>query len=719
MNDADFEQLDYHVEATASLVDQPLRTLKSGDVFAIFDQQGNFHGGADGLFFLDTRFLSRYQLRIAGSEPLHLGAVVSDDDIVMVVDLTNADVGSGSSRHPWLHSDTLHISRMKLIRDQVAYERLHIRSYNPIGRPVPVEVRFDADFADLFEVRGARRDRRGKRRVRVEKNAVRMQYRGLDAILRETVLTFSPPPDRLDKNAVQWDLDFDEANEIVLEIAIGCRLGDQEATERSFDEALALCRGEQQEFERYWPSIEGDDTDFNRLTKRSASDLRMLASETEHGWYPYAGIPWYSTVFGRDGIITAMQSLWLAPEFARGVLITLAATQASEIDASADSEPGKILHETRSGEMARLGEVPFRRYYGTVDATPLYVWLAALYYERTGDLRTIEVIWPNILSAIDWMEEFGDVDGDGFIEYSRAKDSGLSNQGWKDSGDAIFHDDGRLAIGPIALCEVQGYAFAAFKGAAALAEVFGDTDRSTTLRKRAADLRETFEEAFWLDGLGTYALALDGQKRPCTVVSSNAGQCLATGIVSRDRADRVAATLFDENSFTGWGIRTIRCEEARYNPMSYHNGSIWPHDNSLIAWGLSRYGHQDKAARLLTSMVDVARYDENRRLPELFCGFSREPGRGPTSYPVACSPQAWAAAAPFAMLKASLGLNIDCLTNRITLQRPTLPDFLTELHINRITVGESLVSLRIRRSAESVTCSASRHRGETEVVIFH
>jgi glycogen debranching enzyme len=373
--------------------------------------------------------------------------------------------------------------------------------------------------------------------------------------------------------------------------------------------------------------------------------------------------------------------------------------------------------------MAALGEIPFGRYYGTVDATPLFVALAGAYYDRTGDRATIEHLWPNITAALRWIQEHGDHDGDGFVEYSRKSSGGLVTQGWKDSPDSVFHaaeDGGGLAEPPIALCEVQGYVYAAYHAAARLCDALDEpVEEVTGWVRRAEALRQKFDDAFWLDDLHTYALALDGRKRPCRVRASNAGHCLFSGIALPDRAARVAHQLFDGPMFSGWGIRTVATGEARYNPMSYHNGSVWPHDNAMIALGLSRYGLNERAARVCEAMFAVAQHVDLHRLPELFCGFHRRSGEGPTLYPVACSPQTWAAGAAFMLLQACLGLEIEAPRDRVTLRRPALPESVDELHICGLRVTrDSRVDLSIRRHVADVSVAIDRRQGQAEVVII-
>ncbi len=711
----------YHIEATESLVERTLRTLKHDDLFAVFDQQGNFQGGPggpDGLFYKDTRFLSELTLALGGAEPLQLGSVVLDDNGAMVVDLTNADL-HGPNKKVWLQRDTVHVSRFKFLSEYASYERIRLRSYAPLGRPIALDVAFNADFADLFEVRGERRPKRGTMVSRVlNETCVEYRYEGLDGIVRRTTIHFDPAPAMLEERRARWDVDLDAGSQQAIVIKVCCAIDEEARPPRPVAQAFRAMRGSRVRAGLGRVGITSSNSQFNAVIARAWSDLDMLVTETPHGPYPYAGVPWFSTIFGRDGIITAMQMLWCAPDMARGVLCALARLQATEVDPLADSQPGKILHEMRGGEMANLHEVPFGRYYGSVDSTPLFVMLAAQYFARTGDLDTIRALWPNIVAALGWMDDYGDVDGDGFIEYARMTDQGLSNQGWKDSSDSIFHDDGRLAQGPLALCEVQAYAFAAKHGAATLADALGEAATAERLRAEAEALRVKFEAEYWIEEIGCYALALDGRKRPCRVRSSNAGHALFAGIASPDRAARVALLLTGERFFSGWGMRTIATGEARYNPMSYHNGSIWPHDNALFALGCARYGHKAAIGTIFQGIFDAATYDEFRRLPELFCGFSRRRRRGPTSYPVACSPQAWAAATPFALLAASIGCELDHAAETIRLYRPSLPAFLDDLTIRNLDIGGSTLDLRLTRVDNDVTTAVLRRSGDAQLQII-
>ena len=715
----------HHIEAQTSLVERPLRTLKSGDAFAVMSSYGDISaagGTPEGLFYRDTRYLSHFELLFEGHRPLLLGSVIQDDNAALLVDLANPDLHLDDAERTLLHN-TIAIDRTKLLNGSTCHERIGLRNFDRVRRRFQIELRFGADFRDLFEVRGARREQRGSLTARIEDGSPVFSYLGLDGIHRRCVLRFDPPPTSLWPTRAIFEVELEPDKRASILVAISCleeEEGSAAAPANAFIHAYRQARRALRAFQDEIVRLETSNVLFNEVVRRAAADLYALITPTELGPYPYAGIPWFSTMFGRDALITAMLVLWMEPRIARGVLLNLAEQQATSFSASADAQPGKILHERRCGEMANLGEVPFKQYYGSVDATPLFVMLAGQYFERTGDLETIRRIWPNIEAALRWCDSFGDRDGDGFIEYFRETENGLANQGWKDSHDSIFHADGSLAQGPIALVEVQAYLYAAKLSAGEMALALGHTDRAVTLRQQAAKLRAAFEATFWCEDIGCYALALDGDKRPCRVKTSNAGHALFAGIADPERATRVAGTLMSEAGFSGWGVRTVLKGEARYNPMSYHNGSVWPHDNAMLAIGLARYGMKAAAARLLESLFDTASYQDLRRLPELFCGFMRRPSRGPTAYPVACSPQAWAAAAPFAMLGACLGLELPARDSELRLVDPVLPVFIESLTLRGLALGTSRVDLALTRHDNDVTMNVVRcdPRGNTRIMLL-
>jgi len=702
---------------TATQPARPPLTLKYGNTFIVFDSRGDIStstGGSAGLFHDDTRHLSRLELQVNGTPPLLLGSNVRDDNSAFFVDLTNPDLMDG--QHIVLEKDRVHILRTLFLWRGTAYQRLGVRNYGDQAVELRVSILFENDFADLFEVRGAHRKGRGTATAKLHgDDRVLLIYQGLDAKVRRTGLNFDPPPNRLTTGAAIYDLHLTPGETRPLFLAVSCDQTD--SLPLPFLRGLLAARREMRESTRERTSVETSDERFNEILCRSAADLEMLMTDTPQGRYPYAGIPWYSTTFGRDGLITALQMLWWSPEVARGVLRRLAAYQAKTTDPLADAQPGKILHEMRGGEMAALHEVPFGLYYGSVDATPLFVLLAGLYVERTGDTTTVAELWPNIEAALAWIDGPGDPDRDGFVEYKRASEQGLANQGWKDSHDAIFHADGSLAEGEIALVEVQAYVYAAKRMAARCARRLGRDDDVKKLDAEASRLAERFEKAFWCPEIETYALALDGAKKPCRVRTSNAGQVLFTGIASPDHAARVAKELLRPRFFSGWGIRTVAKGEARFNPMSYHDGSVWPHDNALIALGLARYGHKESIATLFAGLFGAATYMDHRRLPELFCGFQRQRGQGPTLYPVACSPQAWASATPFTLLEASLGLEFDPFNREIRLRNPRLPEFLDEVTLRDLRLSSSSVDLRVRRHGDTVSLDTTRISGDIRVSI--
>jgi glycogen debranching enzyme len=717
----------YYIVSAAPSLGERLLVLKEGDLFGVFDSSGNIDSDLQydaGLYFKGTRFLSKLNLWLSLFEsvakPHLLSSSVRADNVLLAADLTNPDVYiSGRVVIP---RGSLQLRRRMFLREGILYQQILMRSYTRTTIQAGLILEFDADYVDIFEVRGQHRQKRGAVQPPcAEEDRLMLAYQGLDGVKRSTLIRFEHPveffPINETLNRLSFSFDLAPGGEQALLFSVLCSLADAVPQLSSFTEALE--RAERKAGTHVWNGCEirSSDEQFNSWITHSQADIGMMLTETEYGLYPYAGVPWFSTPFGRDAIITALQCLWLAPDIAKGVLGYLAATQATAEIPERDAEPGKILHEAREGEMATLEEIPFGRYYGSIDSTPLFVVLAGSYFIRTGNLEFIRRLWPNIEAALSWIDSYGDIDNDGFVEYQRRSGTGLLQQGWKDSYDSVFHADGQMAVPPIALCEVQAYVFSAKKLGAEMARVLGLMKRAEELDKQAELLKAQFNSVFWISELGTYALALDGHKKPCRVSASNAGHCLFGGIADSKLADRVAQTLMSERSFSGWGVRTVAEGESRYNPMSYHDGSVWPHDNSLVSLGFARYGLNHESVRLLDSLFAASAFFEGQRLPELFCGFERSTGNGPTLYPVACSPQAWASGTAFMLLQSSLGIWINAPARRILLSRPRLPSQITSLEIHGLKVNEASIHLLIRRDAESVSASVQKQKGRLDLIL--
>jgi glycogen debranching enzyme len=714
---------EFYIRSSSPRLDVRTRVLKHGDTFAVFDRFGDietFGTGELGLYYRDTRFLSRLTLKLGKDRPLLLSSTVREDNAVMAVDAMNPDTWRDGELV--IPRGTVHVFRSKILWERTCHERLRIHNYGRAAVEFSLSVEFHADFADIFELRGTKRENRGRHmETLITDRDLILAYEGLDECIRRTRITFEPPPGRLSESLATFHIRLESGEEASYRWAIACEVtGDSPAEiNPRYEEIVQEAANALERVHTQEPQVLTANEQFNDWLNRSLADLHMMRTETPSGPYPYAGVPWFSTVFGRDGIITALQCLWFDPSVARGVLAYLAATQADVESPEQDAQPGKILHEMRADEMAILGEIPFRRYYGTIDATPLFVMLAGAYYKRTADRAFVESIWPNVERALEWIDRYGDSDGDGFLEYTRKSKHGLIHQGWKDSHDAIFHRDGRSAEGPIALCEVQGYVYAAKLAAAELAALLGDHTRARELTRQARTLRRRFEESFWCEEISTYALALDRSKQPCEVRTSNAGHCLFAGIAMDEHARRVATTLVDEPSFSGWGIRTLATTEARYNPMSYHNGSVWPHDNALIAAGFARYGLKECAATVVAGLLDASLFFDLHRLPELFCGFPRRAGESPTLYPVACAPQSWASAAVFLLLEACLGLEVSAPEQKVVFSKPFLPAFLREVSVRDLKVGGARADLLLSRHDEGdVGVNVLRRDGALDVVVL-
>jgi glycogen debranching enzyme len=710
----------FYILATASKATERTAVLQHNDTFAVFDLYGDvgaFGASEQGLYHEGTRYLSRFRLRVNGRRPLLLSARVKDDNELFGADLTNPDMPFDGDQ--LLMRDLVHLFRSRFLWNGTWHECIRLWNYSNVNVRLALTFDIECDFADIFEVRGTSRDRRGTSLAPVMTDReMRLGYRGLDDEDRWAVIEWSERPQSMTSGGARFDYDLLPHTPTLVSLAIRCERQQRPVPAVAFNIAQARSMAELEEARGDYALVETSSERFNSWVRRSAADLRMLMASTPQGDYPYAGVPWFSTPFGRDGIIAGLQTLWINPRIARGVLQYLAVTQADAINEHQDAEPGKILHETRTSEMARLGEVPFGRYYGSVDATPLFIMLAGAYFKRTGDRALLQKLWPHIERALAWIDRYGDRDGDSFVEYARQSRTGLIQQGWKDSKDSIFHADGSLAEPPIALCEVQAYVYDARLQAAEMAAALGRNDNAGRLREQAERLRAAFEEKFWCEPEGIYALALDGEKRPCRVRTSNAGHCLFGGIASRDRARKAAETLAGTQMFSGWGIRTVSAAESRYNPMSYHNGSVWPHDNGIIAAGFSRYQFDDLIAAPFGGLFEASMTVENHRLPELFCGFHRRPGEGPTLYPVACSPQAWASGVVFHLLQSCLRLSVNAGTRELSIDRPILPPSLTYVRLLNLQLPFGGVDLLFEQRPIDVAVTVLRQHGEFDVRVI-
>lgn len=691
----------------------PRFTLKDGNSFLLTDALGDIQSADDGFFHNDTRMLSRFELSIADRRPSLLGAAINRDNTLFTSHLTNRPLTApGELAIP---HGVIHIERSHFLSEDCVFSRICLTNFGEQAVDVPLVLRFAADFADIFEVQGHVRTQRGQLlEPSADDATVRLSYRGRDEVVRQTCLSFDPLPTNIDAERVEFRLKLMHRATADVFIAIG-PAGDEPRSETFQAAAQRLSRSMQSRLTQ-GASVSTSMRLFNQWIDQSRADLALLTTSLPTGPYPYAGIPWFATQFGRDAIITSLQTLWINPALAGGVLAFLASMQATEESTFRDSQPGKIMHEIRRGEMAALQEVPFGQYYGGVDSTPLFVMLAGAYEARTGDPRMADSIWGALLRATAWIESRMSDSTIGFLDYARGERTGLANQAWKDSHDSIFHADGRLPTGPLAVLEVQGYAYAALEAMASMAARRGMQEDSQRWRQRAQQLREAIESRFWMAELDYYALALDGDGNPCRVCASNAGHLLFCGVPSSERAAAVAARLLSPNFSSGWGIRTLAVGEARYNPMSYHNGSIWPHDASICAAGMSRYGAREEVVRVMSDIFETAIHF-NMRLPELYCGFPRVAGQGPAPYPVACLPQAWASGSVFLLLQSSLGIVIDGERKEIHVTRPVLPQGIEVLTVTDLALGQDMLSIEFRKLGEQVVVATRQSGGNVQVLV--
>jgi glycogen debranching enzyme len=689
-------------------------SMKDGDTFLVFDPWGDLRGGADGLFCNDTRILSRWRLLVGGRRPSKLSFGLSRDNAVFTFNGANLALPPVGGRTT--PRGVIHLERKRCLYNGRLFERVRLTNFGLDEVMLPIAFEYGADFRDMFEVRGMRREVRGALTApRLTGRGVVFGYDGLDGVRRSGAVSFSQPPWRLNEERADFMFAVAPGDQLDLYVEAGS-IESEPPTRERFANAKSGASQSLLDIRVRGATVTAADGAFDAWLDQSRADVALLTTSLSTGPYPYAGIPWFSTPFGRDGIICAWQMLWLDPSLARGVLSYLASRQATERSDFADAAPGKIMHETRRGEMSALKEVPFGLYYGGVDTTPLFVALAGAYLKRTGDLDLIRRLWPALVAAVRWLESDGDSNGDGLLDYQRAAESGLANQGWKDSLDSVFHDDGRFAAGPVALVEVQGYAFAAWRAMAFMAEQLGEAGAASWAARSSA-IREAVEARFWMNEQGFYALAIDGASELCGPLASNAGHLLFVGLPEADRAAKVTQHLLSPKFDSGWGIRTLAVGAARFNPMSYHNGSVWPHDTALAVYGMAQYGERAGPAKILSDMFQVSKTFD-MRMPELLCGFVRQANEPPVAYPVACMPQAWAAGSTFMMLQACLGLTIDALQREVRLVRPTLPDGVDHLSLTGLSVAGATVDIDFQRMGGRIAAIPRLGSGPSVAVVI-
>lgn len=672
-----------------------------GAMFLVTNREGDIAPPGTrelGLYAHDTRFLSHYELVIEGAQVAYLSAEATSDSINQI-DL----MLGGAEAADYLDDPEhyVHIRRRQLVDDDFV-EEVTLTNYLRRELVIEVAIRFAADFADVFEVRGALRPRRGERRpARVHEGEVGLAYRGLDDRELLTWLSFRPAPSRLTGAEARYALVLGPGQRSTIEVFCSASCGERRPRQR---DAFATRRSQLDEEARVFraacASFSSDNGAFERCLRRSLSDLWMLRMSLGRHTVLGAGIPWFCAPFGRDALLAAYEALLVNPDLAVSSLRALAAYQGDSDDPFTEEEPGKILHELRFGEMARAGETPHTPYYGSVDATPLFVVVLHETYEVTGDVALLRELKPSLLAALGWIDKKTSR-GAAFATYQKQSRFGLDNQGWKDSKNGVVFADGRRAAPPIALVEVQGYCVDAYRRGAKLLAAVGDGDAARVYAERGAALAALVERELWLPEAGRYAFAVDGGGNKLDTVVSNVGHLLWSKVASPERAAETARLLLDDRSFSGYGVRTLAAGQAAYNPLSYHEGTVWPHDNALIARGLSRYGLQSGAAQIFEGMLSALEAFRDHRLPELFCGMGRASGVL-ARYPVACSPQAWAAAAPYLFVQSVLGISVDAPARRLFVRDPCLPRGINRLTVDGLRVGGARVSLRVEREGGRV-----------------
>ncbi|MFC5404503.1 glycogen debranching N-terminal domain-containing protein [Cohnella soli] len=674
------------------------RVIKNNDLFLMTDHHGDIIEGnpQGGLYTKDTRFLSKLELKLNGKRPLLLSSA-ADENYVARIRLTNEHEETNGVVKLWRES--VELIRERFIYGEVLYETISATNFSTKALAFDIEVSFDADFSDMFLVRGFQpADELGRIESRhCDKDGWHAEYAGADGVRRSTRIVWDAEPDEATpEGAVRYAVRLEPKQQRQITFTVIPSVNGEAPVITPKDEALAELKKQYEEWVERCAKVETDSAVLGGLYNRGVQDLRVLLTDFGQGLIPVAGLPWYAVAFGRDSLIAALQMLPIFPEVAKGTLGIMAANQGTELNPWKDEQPGKILHELRNGELARSGQVPFAPYYGSIDSTPLFVLLAAEYSHWTGDTATVEELLPNLERALAWIDQYGDRDGDGWVEYYQESSKGIANQGWKDSADSVVHADGAFAEAPIALIEVQGYVYQAKSRLAPVLAKLGQTEWAARLVEEAERLKAKLDNDFWMADERFYAIALDGDKKQVQSVTSNPGHLLMSGILAPERAEEVASRLVAPDMFSGYGIRTMSTESTGYNPMSYHDGSIWPHDNSLTLLGMSRMGLKAEAATVISGLLRAASRFEYNRLPELFCGYDESVGY-PVSYPVACSPQAWAAGTSVSIVQALLGLRPEALQGTVALD-PFLPEGIDSLTVRDIPVAAGRLSVSLSRN---------------------
>lgn len=691
--------------------------FKEGDLFLLTDQAGNITKNENiqyGLYAKDTRFLSRYELFVDNIKPLVLSSGDEEGNINKFY-LTNANFEKSES-------EEVLIKREQIMLNGMVYDRILVKNYFSQTLALKLILKVDADYLDIFQVRNYVKEKRLGAILNPSKvkNGVILGYLGKDGVKRETELKILTGEGEIYKDRIELSFKLKHKQEKELTISIIPRIEGQKLINKniiSFERAQKKLRSNYKKWEEDSLIIKTDNKNFNQLINRSLSDLKLLLTDLGEGFIPIAGIPWYAVPFGRDSIIASLQTIVVNPKIARETLKTFAFFQGKEINGDREEEPGKIMHEIRFGELAHLNLIPHTPYYGTIDSTPLFLILAVEYFHWTGDLISIRKILPNLFAALEWIDKYGDIDQDGYVEYDPKNTKWAINQGWKDSTDSSVHQDGSLAVPPIALVEVQGYVYQAKKGMAEIFFYLGEKDKAKKLEKDARELKDRFNRDFWMEDRKYFAFGLDYQKKQIASITSNPGHCLYSGIVSQDKSEAVVKKLLSDEMFNGWGIRTMGENEAGYNPASYHNGSVWPHDNSIIIKGLTRYNYRREAVKVINGLIKASQYFKYNRLPELFCGFSRKETKRPIEYPVACSPQAWACGSIYLIIQSLLGINSDVTNSRIYL-KPILPDEINKVEIKNLKVGNNRVDFVVIKEKDRIKLSDVRIEGNIELILL-